>query len=240
MVQIFLNEKRGNAIDHLGVTSLHVSKCHFWVDGMAARHAENLQVGVFIPFIHLQTHTQWSGTWLRDVGHIAAGQHVTHTPSPPRPAEPPAALLWQWCPPARGSAAPSRWGAAGRSAGPAWSAPAVSCRAPRRCRGSAATAGCAAGGSRRCGCEWVIAPIREAAWPKTVLFVCWCRLWWNVQTHHRVEFCLSAKLKEGYVDWKSVPKSLATRKHKTRTELTKCTNVHDWSRWRPDRCRQSH
>lgn len=45
-----------NAGNHLGVTSLHVSQCHFWIDGMAAGHTENLQVGVFITFIHLQTH----------------------------------------------------------------------------------------------------------------------------------------------------------------------------------------
>lgn len=71
--------------------------------------------------------------------------------SPPRPAEPPAASLWRWCPPVRGSVAPSRWGGAGRSAGPGVSAPAASYRVPRQCRGSAATAGCAEGGSHRSG-----------------------------------------------------------------------------------------
>lgn len=58
MVQTFLNEELVGAGDHLGVTSLHVSKCHFWVDRMAAGHAENLQVCVFITLVHLQTHTK--------------------------------------------------------------------------------------------------------------------------------------------------------------------------------------
>lgn len=69
--------------------------------------------------------------------------------SPPRPAAPPAAWPWRWCLPARGSVAPSPWGAAGRSAAPGGCAPAASYRAPRRCRDSAATAGYAEGGSRR-------------------------------------------------------------------------------------------
>lgn len=74
--------------------------------------------------------------------------------SPPRPAGRPAAWPWRWCPPARGSVAPSRWGGCGRSAAPGGCAPAASCRAPLRCMGSAATAWCAAGGSRRSGCRW--------------------------------------------------------------------------------------
>lgn len=72
--------------------------------------------------------------------------------APPRPAGRPAAWPWRWCPPVRGSVSPSRSGAAGRSAAPAGCAPAASCRAPRRCRDSAATAGCAEEGSHRSGC----------------------------------------------------------------------------------------
>lgn len=58
VVQAFLNEGLVGAGDHLGVTSLHVSKCHFRVDRVAAGHAENLQVCVFITLVHLQTHTE--------------------------------------------------------------------------------------------------------------------------------------------------------------------------------------
>lgn len=42
--------------NHLCVTSLHMSQCHFWVDGMTTRHTENLQICVLaVTFIHLQT-----------------------------------------------------------------------------------------------------------------------------------------------------------------------------------------
>ena len=42
--------------NHLCVTSLHMSQCHFWIDGMTTRHAENLQICVLaVTFIHLQT-----------------------------------------------------------------------------------------------------------------------------------------------------------------------------------------
>lgn len=61
MVQNIVNEDAVNAGHHLGIASLHVSKCNFWVDRMAAGHAEYLQVGVFITFIHLQMHrVKWS------------------------------------------------------------------------------------------------------------------------------------------------------------------------------------
>lgn len=56
-VNTLLNVLLIDAGNHLGVTSLHVSQCHFWIDGMAAGHTENLQVVVFITFIHLQIHT---------------------------------------------------------------------------------------------------------------------------------------------------------------------------------------
>lgn len=69
--------------------------------------------------------------------------------SPPRPAEQPAAWPWRWCLPVRGSVAPSPWGADERSAVLGGYAPVASCRAPQRCRDSAATAGYAEGGSHR-------------------------------------------------------------------------------------------
>lgn len=40
---------------HLCVASLHVPQRHLWVDGVAARHAENLQVRVVaVAFVHLR------------------------------------------------------------------------------------------------------------------------------------------------------------------------------------------
>lgn len=40
---------------HLCITSLHVPQCHFWIDRMTTRHAEDLQVCVItVAFIHLQ------------------------------------------------------------------------------------------------------------------------------------------------------------------------------------------
>lgn len=56
MVQTLLNEKPVDAGHHLGIASLHVSKCNFWVDRMATGNTENLQVGVFIALIYLQMH----------------------------------------------------------------------------------------------------------------------------------------------------------------------------------------
>lgn len=46
--------KRSSKYNHLCVTSLHMSQCHFWIDGMTTRHTENLQVCVLaVTFIHL-------------------------------------------------------------------------------------------------------------------------------------------------------------------------------------------
>lgn len=64
MVQIILNEEPVDAGHHLGIASLHVSECNFWVDRVAAGHTENLQVGVFFSFVYLQMHTEWNGAQL--------------------------------------------------------------------------------------------------------------------------------------------------------------------------------
>ena len=50
---------RNSENTHLCVTSLHMSQCHFWIDGMTARHAEDLQVCVLaVVFITLHTETK--------------------------------------------------------------------------------------------------------------------------------------------------------------------------------------
>lgn len=42
------------ATAHLCVAPLHVAQCHLGIDGMTARHTEDLEVCVIVPFIHLR------------------------------------------------------------------------------------------------------------------------------------------------------------------------------------------
>lgn len=88
---------------HLSVASLHVPQRHLWVDGVAARHAENLQVRVVaVAFVHLRGNeggvSQRSAPLAPFPGStgLAENRHemVRSGRSPPHPAA--RAAAWPW------------------------------------------------------------------------------------------------------------------------------------------------